>query len=86
MIRIYTIRECSYCNKLKELLKKDNLEFDEIDGDLPENDSKFLELFNVTKSYNVPTIIVNKSILVPEVSFNTIDEGFELIKRIINHS
>ena len=81
---IYTIQNCGYCLKLKELLKENNIEFNEIDGDLPENDDKFSALYKVTNSYNVPTVIVKNSVLVPEISFKTIDDGIKLILKILN--
>jgi glutaredoxin len=84
MINLYTIKSCPYCIKLKSLLDEANLEYNEIDGDLPENDDKFRALTKITKSLNVPTIIIGKNILVPEVSFIKIEEGFELIKSLLN--
>lgn len=84
MIKIYTLSTCPYCNKLKTLLEEANFEYDEINGDLPENDDKFRALSKITNSLNVPTIIVGKNILVPEVSFIKIEEGFELVKRLLD--
>jgi glutaredoxin len=81
-IIIYTIKNCSYCNSLKELLLENNIIYTEIDGDLPENDIKFIELSKITNSLNVPTIIVGDNILVPEISFDTIIEAIELIKKM----
>ena len=83
MIKIYTLSACPYCNKLKLLLDNTNIKYDEINGDSPENDDKFRVLTKITNSLNVPTIIVGKNILVPEVSFIKIEEGFELIKRLL---
>lgn len=83
MITVYTINNCPYCNKIKELLIAEEMSFEEINCDLPENEEKFIELVKKTKSNSVPTIVVDKFILVPEVAFNTIDEGVGLIKRIL---
>ena len=82
-IIIYTIKDCPYCNTLKSLLLENNIEYEEVDGDLHENDNKFIELNKMTNSMNVPTIIVGDNILVPQISFDTINEAIELIKTML---
>jgi glutaredoxin len=84
MIILYTIKKCPYCNKLKNLLDNAEIEYNEINGDLPENDKYFEDLIKITNSQNVPTIIVGKNILVPEIAFNTIDEAFKMIKEMMD--
>lgn len=84
MIKIYTIENCPYCNKLKELLEKENIEFNDVNVDLTENEPEFRELIKITKSNNVPTIIVGKNILVADISFKTIVECIDLIKSVLN--
>jgi glutaredoxin len=83
MIKIYTLSSCPYCNKIKKLLDDANIEYHEINGDSTENDDKFRALSKVTNSLNVPTIVVGKNILVPEISFNKIEEAFDLIKKLL---
>ena len=43
---------------------------------------KIFKIHRLTKSDDVPIIIVNKMVLVPNISFKTINEAIELIKRI----
>jgi len=73
---------CPYCKKLIGLINETAMEFSEINVDLPENVAEFTKVVEFTKDSSVPTIIVGKNILVPEKAFNTIEEGFELIKRL----
>lgn len=81
MLKLYTLSNCIHCNELKSLLKNDKIEFQEIDVDLPENEKNFLKIHRLTKSDDVPIIIVNKMVLVPNISFKTINEAIELIKK-----
>lgn len=82
-IKILSIPNCPYCNELKELLTKDNIEFEDIDVSLTENEAEFDRIFKITQSDEVPIVIIGKQLLVPNVSFNTITEGFELVKRFL---
>jgi glutaredoxin len=78
------MEKCPYCDKLKGMLDKEEIKYTDINVDLPENEAEFTSLVKLTKSSSVPTIIVGKNILVPEVAFNTIDEGFALIKNLMD--
>jgi glutaredoxin len=82
MIRVYTIENCPYCTELKEYLIKDKIEFIEIDVNKPENEPEFDKLFEVTKCYDVPMVKIGPQILIPETSFKSINECYELIKKL----
>lgn len=83
MIRIYVIENCMYCNELKDLLTKENIPFMDIDINLLENVKEFDKINAIAKSDSVPIVLVNKRILVPEKSFQTIQEAFNLIKKFM---
>lgn len=83
MIEIYTVNECPYCNELKTLLDGENIKYKEFNINLKENEKRFESLNNIAKSDSVPIVLVNKRILVPEKSFQTIQEAFNLIKKFI---
>lgn len=83
MVRIYTIDGCPYCNQLKELLQKENIEFTEVNVDLPENENEFNKLHEITKSDDVPVVKIGKQLLVPGVSFTSIKEAAELTKKFL---
>lgn len=75
---------CKYCNELKERLKTDNIEYEEINIMLPENEAEYTKLCEITKSEQVPIVLVGKQLLVPEISFKTISEAAELTKKFLN--
>jgi len=83
MIRLYTIPNCPYCTELKDLLIKEAIEFTEVNVNLPENQDEYNKLHEITKSDDVPIIKVGKQLLVPNISFKSIKEGFELAKKFI---
>lgn len=82
-IRIYTVSGCHYCVELKTMLINENIEFIEVNVSLPENKEEFQKLHDVTKSDDVPIIKVGNRILVPETSFQTISEAYELTKKFM---
>ena len=84
MIRIYTLKSCVYCNELKTLLKQENIEYKEIDVDLPEHQDEFNKILKIAQTEYLPIILVNKRILVSEKSFNTIIGAVDLIKKFLN--
>ena len=81
MVFIYSIPECPYCTELKEILTKEGVEFTDINVNLPENEKEYDKIYELTKSEMVPIIRVGKQLLVPEVSFKTIQEGAQLAKK-----
>ncbi len=82
-VKIYTIKECKYCFELKELLTKEGIEFDDVDVNLPENESEYQTLCKITKSDDVPIVKVGTRLLVPNVSFQSIQEAAELTKKFL---
>jgi glutaredoxin len=83
MIRIYLIENCSYCKQLKELYKKDGLEFEEVDVNKQENEAEWKRLFEVTQSNDVPIVKVGNQLLVAEKSFKSIQEAYDLTKKLL---
>ena len=84
MIRLYTIPNCPYCTELKDLLIKEGIEFTEVDVNLPENQDEYNKLHEITKSDDVPIVRVGKRLLVPNVSFKSIREGYLLTKKLLS--
>ena len=80
MTRVYSVENCPYCNELKEMLTNDGVEFIDVDVNKPENEDEFNKLYEVTKCDDVPMVKVGNQILVPNVSFRSIKELFNLIK------
>ena len=82
-VRVFGIEGCSYCEEIKTKLTEGKIDFRYVDIDLDENQEEVTEIFNVAQSDRVPVIVVGGTILVPEKSFETIDEAYETIKRFI---
>jgi glutaredoxin len=74
---------CSYCKEMKEILEKNNVEYRYVDIDLPDNQDEVFKVFNVAQSERIPVIVANNSILIPDKSFETLEEAYDIIKRII---
>ena len=78
-VKVFSMKGCPHCDKLKTQLKENNIEFLELDVDqheeLYENFSKKVE------NEYLPALLVGNTAFVPEKSFNTIDEAIELVKK-----
>ena len=84
MIKIYSIPECPFCNELKEKLTNENVEFEDLNIFLDENTEEHTEVMEFTKSDEVPIVKINKYFLVPNVSFHSINECVETIKKLLS--
>lgn len=84
MIRLYGYSECPYCNELEELLKKGEVKYMYIDVTKKENENECNKIFEIAGEETVPIVLVNKKVLVPDKSFKTISEAYELVERFIN--
>ncbi len=82
-VRVFGMEGCSYCKEMKEILEKNNVDYQYIDIDSPDNQDEVFKVFNVAQSERIPVIVVNNTILVPEKSFDTLEEAYDTIKRII---
>lgn len=83
MIRIYSIPECPYCTELKEILTNENIEFTDVNVNLPENEEEYNKIHEISKSEEVPIVLVNKKILIPNVSFKSIREAADITKKFL---
>ena len=84
MIKIYSIPNCPYCTELKELLTKEGVEFLDVDVNLTENEEEYNQISKITNSDDVPIVKIGKQLLVPNVSFSTIQEAVDLTKRFLD--
>ena len=77
------MQNCPYCAELKELLTKENIEFNNIDIYDKEHEKEVNEIMEASKAEEVPIIRVEKQLFVPNVSFKSITESVELVKKFI---
>ena len=83
MVRIYSIENCPYCTELKEILTQEGIEFTDVNVNLPENEKEYDQIYEVTKSEEVPIVLVGKQLLVANVSFQSIRECADLTKKFL---
>lgn len=82
MVTIYSIKQCGYCIELKVMLDEANIIFIEKDLSIPENQKEFKKILEKTNIDALPTILVDKKIIAPSISFKTINEAFNIIKTL----
>lgn len=82
MIKIYTIDNCPYCGELKELLEKEGLPFKEVNTNEDKNKEEYEEVHSACNSDMVPIVRIVNELLVPEQSFNTIEEAARITKKL----
>jgi len=82
-VRIYTIPNCMYCAELKTILTNEGVIFTEINVNLPENEKEYNQIYEVTKSDEVPIVKVGKQLFIPNVSFKSIREAADLTKKFL---
>lgn len=82
-VTIYTMNDCPYCAELKELLESENIEYRNVDIDLPENQEEFQQIIEASKAEEVPIVRIEKQLFVPNVSFTSIKEAVELTKKFL---
>ena len=82
-ISIFVLDGCEHCELLKQLLKEKNINFKEID--IEKNEKMYEEFSESMQNEFVPAIVIdNKIALVPQDSFDTIQEAVELIEKHSN--
>ena len=82
-VTIYTMSECPYCTELKSLLEQEKIEYRNVDIDLPENQEEFQQVLEVSNAEEVPIVRIGKQLFVPNISFKTISESVELVKKFL---
>jgi len=83
-VRLYGFDGCPFCNELKNLLIEDNILFDYIDIENERYKKEVDKVMELAKTDSVPIVIVNKMILSPEISFKSIKEAVNIIKKFLN--
>jgi len=82
-MKIFTLPNCTYCDKLKGMLDADGYEYTELNLINPNIEKEFEKVSKITGNDKVPTVLVGKTILSPGHSFNTIEECYQIILKFI---
>lgn len=83
MVKIYVNKDCKYCTILEEKLTKLEINYFKYDVNDEERKESIEKIYKFVGEPIVPIIIVDKHLLVPKRSFNTIDEAITLIQSLI---
>lgn len=83
MVKVYSIPQCPYCTELKEKLTENKIEFIDVNVLLEENKIEYDEIMAKTQSDEVPIVRVGNQLLVPNVSFHSITEAYDLTKKFL---
>jgi glutaredoxin len=82
-VTVYTMSDCPYCAELKEKLTNENIQFRNVDIDLPENQEEFNKIIEASNAEEVPIVRIEKQLFIPNISFKTITEAVELTKKFL---
>ena len=88
LVVLYTMSSCPFCSEMKDMLNEENIEYYERDIDVHKKEyDDFVKLTenDYLPSFSIITIDENKEVnnfeyLVPDDSFNSLDEAVEKIK------
>ena len=79
-VTVYTTNYCPYCTRAKNLLKKKNIPFQEVD--LSDNDAKREELTEKTGCMTVPMIFIGDEFIGGSDDLHALDAAGELDKKV----
>lgn len=83
-VRLYGFKDCPYCQDIRGKFDNGNIDYHYVDIELKENQKEVDKIMKIGKTDSVPIILVNKTLLSPEISFKSIDEAFDLTKKFLS--
>ena len=83
MVRVFSMKNCSYCDELKTRLDEMEIEYVNVDINSKKGKVEFDVLSKVVKTDYVPVIIVDKNVLIPEISFKTMEQAANIVKNLL---
>jgi glutaredoxin len=82
MVKVISINSCEFCNKLKHKLDEGGVAYLTIDASTPKGNEFFEKISKVTGNSDLPTVLVDKQIISPGHSFQTINQCYEIILKL----
>ena len=83
MVTIYSFPECPYCKELKEIYDNEGIEYRDVNISLEENLEEWNSIAEASKAEEVPVVKIDRQLLVPNVSFQSIREAVEITKKFL---
>tara|TARA_R110002050_G_scaffold79261_4_gene169348 strand:+ start:10007 stop:10270 length:264 start_codon:yes stop_codon:yes gene_type:complete len=83
-VRLYGFEECPYCQELKDLYDENGINYDYVDIELEKYEKEVKQMMVLAKTDSVPIIMVDKTILSPEISFKSIRDAYLLTNNILS--
>ena len=80
-VLIFTMEGCPWCTKLKEQLDDAGVEY--VTRDVVEYSTMYDKFVEITDSELLPALLIGKQALVPQKSFNTIDEAVSTVQGLL---
>lgn len=78
-IKIFSMKGCPHCDKLKDKLKENDINFLVLDVD--EHEELYDKFSKKVDNEFLPAILIGKTAFLPEKSFQTIDDAVNLVKK-----
>jgi glutaredoxin len=78
-IKIFSMKGCPHCDKLKDKLKENDINFLVLDVD--EHEELYDKFSKKVDNEFLPAILIGKTAFLPEKSFQTIDDAVKLVKK-----
>ena len=83
MVTIYSFPECPYCKELKEIYDNEGIKYRDVNISLEENLEEWNSIAEASKAEEVPVVKIDRQLLVPNVSFQSIREAVEITKKFL---
>ena len=80
-VLVFTMEGCPWCTKLKEQLDDAGIEY--VARDVNEYSTMYDKFVEITDSELLPALLIGKQALVPQKSFNTIDEAVSTVQGLL---
>lgn len=90
VVVLFTMKGCPFCEDMKEMLVKENIDF--VDRDIEEYEEEYNLFVEITNNEYVPAFILieepetdpKSELFAPDRDFEDINEGVSIIKQWIN--
>jgi glutaredoxin len=83
-VRLYGFKDCPYCKDIRTKFDDGDIDYVYVDIELDKNVKEVEKIMELGKTESVPIVLVNKTLLSPEISFKSIDEAFDLTKKFLS--